>query len=37
MQTVIMKNQGVERENENQKYQISENQELRQRQQGTIY
>ena len=25
MQTVIMKNQGVERENENQKYQISEN------------
>ena len=25
MQTIIMKNQGVERENENQKYQISEN------------
>ena len=25
MQTVIMKNQGIERENENQKYQISEN------------
>ena len=32
-----MKNQAVERENENQKHQISENQELRQRQQGTIY
>jgi len=32
-----MHNQGIERENENVKYSITENQELRQRQQSTIY
>lgn len=32
-----MHNQGLERENENVKYSITENQELRQRQQSTIY
>jgi hypothetical protein len=32
-----MHNQGVERENENVKYSIAEGQELRQRQQSTVY
>jgi hypothetical protein len=37
MNGTVMHNQGIERENENVKHSISENQELRQRQQSTIY
>ena len=37
IQTTVSHNQALERENENLRYSISECQELRQRQQGTIY